>query len=74
VLLDTAAPDVRVLANVGGAARARLAGVPYVSDEPRPPQQPPQPQQPVPMNLKGGNPKGGNPKGGAKGANPKAEE
>jgi NADH-quinone oxidoreductase subunit M len=81
VLLDTAAPDVRVLANVGGAARARLAGVPYVSDEPRATVPLQQQQQLVPMNPKGANPKGAkgaNPKGanpkGAKGANPKAEE
>lgn len=88
VLLDATAPDVRVLANVGGAARARLTGVPYVSDEPPPSRAPAGPVvpvlQPTPKigGPKGGGPKGGFPKGGPpgpkggnpKGPNPKAEE
>jgi NADH-quinone oxidoreductase subunit M len=69
LLLDTTAPDVRVLANVGGAARARLAGVPYVSDEPlaagdNGPAFVPPALKAIDINPKGGNPKGGNPKGG----------
>ncbi len=68
-LLDTTAPDVRVLANVSGAARARLAGVPYVSDEPREAVREPDFVPPVLQPSVG--PKGPNPKGGPKGPNPK---
>jgi NADH-quinone oxidoreductase subunit M len=71
-LIEASAPDVRVLANVGDAARARAGGVQYVSDEPveQPPPMPPQPPAKV-DNPKGFNPKGKgfNPKG--KGGNPK---
>ena len=59
-LLDTMAADVRVLSNIGDAARARALGVPYVSDEPP---EPPAAAEP--------NEKGAQPKGGGKGPNPK---
>jgi NADH-quinone oxidoreductase subunit M len=80
-VIDTMKPDVRVLAEIGDSARARIRGVPYVSKEPSEPAQtvtiPPAPQEP-----KGGQPKGGQKgKGGApkgkggkakgKGPNPK---
>ena len=57
-LLDTMAADVRVLSNIGDAARARARGVPYVSDEPPEPVAEP-------------NEEGAQPKGGGKGPNPK---
>jgi NADH-quinone oxidoreductase subunit M len=68
-LIDTMSADVRVIANIGDAARARALGVPYVSDEPAPP------EPAIDPNEKGNQPKGANPKGGGKGggkgANPK---
>ncbi|MBN9122522.1 MAG: NADH-quinone oxidoreductase subunit M [Planctomycetes bacterium] len=63
-IVDTMAPDVRVLANIGDAARARAGGVVYVSDEP------PEPVLVAPLGpieIKG--PQGkDNPKGAGKGA------
>jgi NADH-quinone oxidoreductase subunit M len=66
-VLDTMTPDVRVLSHIGDAARARTAGVPFVSDEPPDP-----PPTTAPTNDKGAPPKGGNQKG--KGGNPKGKD
>lgn len=70
LLLDPIAPDARVVANVGGMAKARVTGVPFVSDEP--------PDRPLalpagggPVQPKGGAKGGGFPGGGPKGGGPK---
>jgi NADH-quinone oxidoreductase subunit M len=66
-VIDTMKGDVRTLANIGDAARARAKGVPYVSKEPRevprivPVQAPKGPQGPPGGGKKG---KGGKGKGG----------
>ncbi len=82
-LIDTMTQDVRVLSNIGDAARARAGGVPYVSDEPtvtpgneKGPQPKFDPKGPNPKgpNPKGPGPKGPNPKGGKKKDAPLAEE
>jgi NADH-quinone oxidoreductase subunit M len=74
-VLDTVAPDVRVLSNIADGARARAAGVPYVSDEPAEalPSIDLNPKGPAGGNKAGKGGKGGNKggKGGNKGG-PKA--
>ena len=77
-VLDTVAPDVRILSHVGDAARACAADVPFVSDEPPEPIDPTVKGMPAMGGMPGAKGKGGDPKakGGdpkAKGANPKGK-
>ncbi len=75
-VIETLTPDVRLLTNIGGEARARTLGIPYVSDEAAVPDAQPSTNGPQKgMGGKGGFPKGGKggfPKGmGGKGGFPK---
>jgi NADH-quinone oxidoreductase subunit M len=81
-LIETMTQDVRILSNIGDAARVRAGGVPDVSDAPP---GPPENQKGPPPKLNGPNPKDGKgpPKGGKgpnlkggkkKGPAPEAEE
>lgn len=78
-VIDTMKADVRALANIGDAARARVRGVPFVSKEPPESERTYAPQgaapEPTPQPKgKGGAPKGkGDGKGKGKGANPKGK-
>ncbi len=69
-IIRTTAPDVRVLANIGDAARARANGVTFVSDEPIEPARPAPdavPPKGPPAPVPGGPPGKGGPKGKGKG-------
>jgi len=77
-VINTMKPDVRALANIGDAARARIRGVPFVSKEPPEQEQKYAPQgtapEPTPQPKgKGGGPPGKGGKGKGKGGNLKGK-